>query len=258
MSGPVNNKPKDQKMIKIEFPSDRSDIALAIGRALIAIGQGEGLDGLDGEQVKVSLKASDVVLADSFRKAFNPADTRTEEAKTEERDNLYQHTPDPKPGETQTRGDSHGAYEQVGKAEGRVDEKLVVFNDKFCGEAAIPFYASGKQKGQWKKRKGLVEGVYEEWYAAQLLLNHEQETPKDEPAPDPQKAANAFKKTPVADANEPKNFAELMSWFANQQTAGNYEAHHLEAAFKALNLSTIDLVQDATGDKVREVYEYLA
>jgi hypothetical protein len=257
LSGLVNNNPKDQKMIKIEFPANRSDIALAIGQALIAIGQGEGRD---GGPVAVSLKASDVVLADSFRKTFAPADTRTEEAKTEERDNLYQHTPDPKPGETETRGDSHGTYEHVGKTEDRVDPNGVLFDEKYCGEAALPFYTSGKQKGQWKKRKGLEESVYDEWYAGELpsICDEPQERDEPEPNANANATANAFKKEPVVKAEAPKNFGELMAWFASQQTAGNYDAHHLEKAFIALKLTTLDLVQDTTGEKIAQVYEYLA
>jgi hypothetical protein len=250
MSWLVNNKPKDQKMIKIEFPSDRSDIALAIGRALIAIGQAEGLD---GGQLETSVKT----------------DTRTDQEKTEERDKLYQHNPEAKPGETQTRGDSHGTYEHVGKTgefmeevseiDPRVDEKLVIFDAKYCGEAAVPFYASGKRKGQWKKRKSVEEVDYDEWYASKLEQTPTQtQIVRDEPAPDPEKAANAFKKSPVVDVKAPANFGELMAWFSGQQTAGNYESHHLEQAFKTLNLSTLDLVQDPTGANIAAVYEYLA
>jgi hypothetical protein len=249
MSGLVNNKPKDQKMIKIEFPAHRSDIAVAIGRALLAIGQ---TGGLDGGPVDVSPKT----------------DTRSAETTSEERSELYKHTPDPKPGETETRGDSHGLYEHVGKTEevmeevetiDDVDEKFVVFDAKYCGAAMVPFYASGKRKGQWKKRKSVDEVDYDKWYAAQLeqtIAPDLQE--KDEPAPDPEKAANAFKKSPVVEVKAPENFGELMAWFSGQQTAGNYEAQHLERAFKALNLSTLDLVQDPTGANVAAVYEYLA
>jgi hypothetical protein len=245
-------------MIKIEFPADRTDIALAIGQALITIGQG---DGQDGGAVPVNLAGTERKIGKSpeLGASFAPADTRTEEAKTEERDNLYQHTPDPKPGETQTRGDSHGTYEHVGQIESRVDDNRVVFDAKYCGEAAVPFYASGKRKGQWKKRKSVDEANYDEWYAGELMdsiCDASQE--RDEPEPNLEKTTNAFKKEPVVEAVIPENFGELMAWFSNQQTAGNYEAQHLEQAFKALNLSTLDLVQDATGEKVAQVYEYLA
>jgi hypothetical protein len=234
MLGLVNNNPKDQKMIKIEFPAHRSDIALAIGRALISIGEGN-----DIKDVK--------------------QDTRTDEAATEERAELYKHTPEPEVGEVQTRGDSQGTYEHVGKTEERrVDEKLVVFNARYCGEAAVPFYASGKRKGQWKKRKSVEEVDYDEWYALEQENDEPVQQENDEPLPDHDKAANAFKKAPVEQSDTPKDFPALMAWFANQQAAGNYEAQHLEAAFKALKITTLDLVQDTTGTKVAEVYEYLA
>jgi hypothetical protein len=236
-------------MIKIEFPSDRKDIALAIGRALTTIGQNND----------------------------RAPDNRTAEAKTEERAELYQHNPEPEAGVTEMRGDSHGLYKHVGKTEEaikvgdigeaikqvlseerRVDEKLVVFDAAYCGEAAVPFYASGKRKGQWKKRKSVDEVDYDTWYASKIVLDELEEVERDEPAPDTTKAANAFKKSPVVEENAPKNFGELMAWFASQQAAGNYDAHHLEAAFKTLKLSTLDLVQDTTGEKIAQVYEYLA
>jgi hypothetical protein len=266
---PSQQQPKDQKMIKIEFPSDRKDIALAIGRALTTIGQNND----------------------------RAPDNRTAEAKTEERAELYQHNPEPEAGVTEMRGDSHGLYEHVGKTEEaikvgdieqaikevlpeerravgqsdglmgdhlgdthpRVDLNFVRFDEKYCGEAAIPLYASGKQKGQWKKRKGLEESVYDEWYAEQLGQKMAPEVKeRDEPEPNANSTANAFKKSPVVEENAPKNFGELMAWFASQQAAGNYDAHHLEAAFKTLKLSTLDLVQDTTGEKIAQVYEYLA
>jgi hypothetical protein len=245
-------------MIKIEFPADRKDIAIAIGRALSTIGQNRD----------------------------RAPDNRTEEAKTEERAKLYQHNPEPEAGVTEMRGDSHGLYEHVGevqvskgravgqsdglmtdamsystsgeplgKTEDRVDPNGVLFDEKYCGEAAIPFYASGKQKGQWKKRKGVEESVYDEWYAEQLGQTI---APKDQPEPNSTTTANAFKKEPVVKAEAPKNFGELMAWFASQQTAGNYDAHHLEKAFIALKLTTLDLVQDTTGEKIAQVYKYLA
>jgi hypothetical protein len=234
-------------MIKIEFPANRSDIALAIGRALIGIGQGDN----DSAERKIGKPPE-------LGASYAGWDTRTEEAKTEERDNLYQHTPDPKPGETETRGDSHGTYEQTGKTEERVDPNGVLFDEKYCGEAAIPFYASGKQKGQWKKRKGVEESVYDEWYAGELPSICDEPQERDEPEPNATATANAFKKEPVVKAEAPKNFGELMAWFASQQAAGNYDAHHLEKAFIALKLTTLDLVQDTTGEKIAQVYEHLA
>ena len=231
-------------MIKIEFPSHRSDIALAIGQALITIAQGE----------RQEMKAPKV----------------SAESTAEERAELYKHTPDPAPGETVIRADATGQhFEHTGKTDEpmeaveeldepeRTDENGVEFDAKYCANAADPFYATGKQKGQWKKRKGVDEADYNAWYASQLQDAPEQ-LAKDEPEPQPEKAAAAFKKAPAVATDAPKNFPELMTWFAGQQAAGNYEAQHLEKAFRDLGISTLDLVQDATGEKVRAVYEHLA
>jgi hypothetical protein len=270
MSGLVNNKPKEQNMIKIEFPAGRSDIALAIGQALITIGQtsarrsevgmpaelGAGYAGWETKAAGDTRNAEDAAWA-----ALAAGDTRNVEDAAAERAELYKYTAEPKAGETQTRGDSQGSYEHVGETmeERREDENGVEFNAKYCGEAAIPFYASGKRKGQWKKRKSVEEGVYDDWYANCSEDIIATTAPKDEPEPNPEKAANAFKKAPAATEDDaPSTFPELMTWFADQQAAGNYEAEHLEKAFQALNITTLDLVQDTTGDKVRAVYEYLA
>ena len=46
-----------------------------------------------------------------------------------------------------------------------VDHNGVEKNAEFCGNAASPFYGSGKRKGQWKKRQGVADEAYDEWYA---------------------------------------------------------------------------------------------
>lgn len=101
-----------------------------------------------------------------------------------------------------------------------LDEKGVAFNGQFCGKAAQPFYGSGKRKGQWKKRKGVSDDAYDEWYATELLGSNIVEE-VEEVADEPINTAGAFgggNNTPAATA--PSNAGELAAYISEKQTAG--------------------------------------
>jgi len=50
----------------------------------------------------------------------------------------------------------------------RKDTLGVVFCPNHCGEATDPFYSSGKRAGQWKKKRGVTDEVYDAWYTEQI------------------------------------------------------------------------------------------
>ena len=50
-----------------------------------------------------------------------------------------------------------------------VDLKGVEFNADYCGASKdAPFMASGKTKGQWKRKRHVSQEAYDEWYAGEL------------------------------------------------------------------------------------------
>lgn len=102
----------------------------------------------------------------------------------------------------------------------RVDHKGVAFNSAYCGNAADPFYGTGKRKGQWKKRKGVDDADYDAWYTAQT-----------EPAAVNTAGAFALGVASVPAAVVPKNGGELMAFISEGQAAGRFDQSTVTAAY---------------------------
>lgn len=214
-------------MIKIEFPADRPDLAAAFGRALLSLGRGnEFLDTIDQSVVD------------------------EEEA--------------PKDAGAPSATDQTGSGEALAPAGGAsmdVDEKGVPFNPEFCGKAAIPFYGTGKKKGQWKKRQGVEEDAYDEWYATELMGHKIVDTSQDETTSDSNVAAGAFGRHDYQpDANVPQDAGQLMKWISEQQAAGNIDVGHVNAAYSALKLP-FDAIMNPSqpvAQNCAAIYHYLS
>ena len=240
-------------MIKIEFPADRKDIALAIGKALTEIGQGA---------------VTAAAAVDSFSKAVDdtppgaveqhvaepaPEDVAREAAATEE-----QAAPDA------PNADSTGqAATQEQKAAGAhvaADEKGVPFNGEFCGKAAQPFYGSGKKKGQWKKRQGVDEAAYDAWYAGVAAAEPEQ---APETTSNGSIAGSVFAASDAQNAaageNIPQDAGQLMKWVSEQQAAGNIAQQQVTDAYTALQLP-FDAIMNPSypvADNCAAIYSHL-
>jgi hypothetical protein len=126
---------------------------------------------------------------------------------------------------------------------GRVDNNGVEFDANFCGEAAVPFYASGKTAGQWKRKRGLSEIDYNTWYAARVA-----DLPVAETAAAPTSTASAFAPAsatpPPVEAAQPQTLStagELMAWVAEMQVAGHLTQGAVDAAYVAAGLSLPDM-----------------
>ena len=194
--------------IKIEFPADRTDIALAIGQALTAIGQGKALV---NSPAPTTAAANVVVMAGKEgapvetgpfywlhheSESYGTVETRAElEAMIDSGDGLVNEASKEHYDETtaaweqaaadnvaaETFGNTAGKQEPSTATQGadgapaaqgdgaKRDEKGVAFNGEFCSKAAIPFYGSGKKKGHWTTRQGVDEGAYDDWYADELF-----------------------------------------------------------------------------------------
>lgn len=267
-------------MIKIEFPADRKDIALAIGKALTEIGQG-------------------AAAVDSFSKVAEPegpfhwlhheseshgiAKDWAELESLIDSDPLVEHvgedaykkvvaswaTSAPTVDEQAAAAVGNaGTVTQEQKAAAapvadNVDEKGVPFNPEFCGKAAIPFYGSGNKKGQWKKRQGVDEQAYDEWYASELLgarIEEEEEPAAVETTSDSNVAANAFgSQTATADENTPQDAGQLMKWVSEQQAAGNITQQQVTDAYTALQLPFDAVMNPAypVADNCAAIYNHL-
>lgn len=198
-------------MIKIEFPAHEKEIALAIGKALIEIGQcGTGPDSyISGDEASAYATER---LAELSR-----ADKETDEPC------FSSNAPD--------------------ASDIRTDEKAVPFDAEFCGNAAKPFYETGPREGQWKKRKGVGDSYYDEWYAEEWVkvappasTVGTTDTEVEKAKIDVGAALGNQQATTQPQAEVPANGGELMQWVSEKQTAGLLTPADVQAAYTALGI----------------------
>lgn len=232
-------------MIKIEFPADRTDIALAIGQALTAIGQGKALINSPAATTAANVTVAaggveqhvaDPAPEDIAAATFANSEDLDPPADDEDRDD--------EPGKQEPSTASQGADGASGASvdDAERDEKGVAFNREFCSKAAIPFYGSGKKKGQWKKRQGVDEGEYDDWYADELFASKIVDTSEQatETTSDDNVAASTFGKAnnqqTATDESAPQDAGQLMKWVSEQQAAGNISQQQVTDAYSQLQL----------------------
>jgi len=224
-------------MIKLEFPADRLDIAAEFGRALTALGQ------RSRTTVNDLTEKSPAQDEGAVQVALIPAS----EALT--LDDAIDNTSGVQSG---GRGAAAMSMADIVKQDTRVDTKNVNFNAAFCGEAKVPFYASGKTKGQWKKLKGVTEEDYEAWYAEQLAgVSHTSAGAQNDA---PLDTAGAFgdnsQQNQTTSKPIPKDCGEFMGWVSNQQAGGHLNQIDITEAYAKLKLQVTDLFPPNTPEVI--------
>jgi hypothetical protein len=235
-------------MIKIEFPADRADIALAFSVAL--------------QQLAGGTAAAHISLAERLQQ---------------------QHELDHKhvggaPGTT--TGHAEVVQTVAGQVDtqtgelvedelpatindlGRRDLKGVAFDERYCANAQDPFYSSGKEKGQWKAKRGLAAGVYENWYAGQLATSAPAATDEDSDLTPIVQTGAAFGAVPSTLAPAPQTAGEFMAWVAEKQTAGKLSQDAINNAYANLGVRVQDLFpptpEHVVANNVRALHQHLA
>lgn len=139
-----------------------------------------------------------------------------------------------------------------------VDEKGVAKDPNFCGTAAVPFYASGKRAGQWKKRQGVDDAVYDAWYEAALARLEPADDADEEPQEVNTAAAFGGKPAEAPKARTFSNAGEFMAWVSEQQTAGHLSQADIDAAYRQTGVQVQDLFNPAlAGKSIAAVYNAL-
>jgi len=254
--------------IKIEFPSDRADLALAFGQALTAIGTGKALinwrSNADGQALAThEQSASTTAFDDQFTEGPKQNTAQSATATTGSGNTSASaggDSADPKQNTVQSATATTGSGNTSASAGGasakteadteRVDKNGVVFNPDFCAVAQEPFYTSGKREGQWKKRRAVSDDAYDEWYAGERFgsqIVEEAET----------SAEQVFGK-PVLEADEsiPQDAGELMQYVSEQQAAGALTQQDVTDAYFSLGLG-FDAIMNPAGDiaeNCRKIY----
>jgi hypothetical protein len=148
-----------------------------------------------------------------------------------------------------------GATDAKTEVDDRVDTKGVPFNGNICGQAKIPFYATGKRQGQWKKRQGVQDATYDEWYVGTLKSVLAQSAATTETTDDtPIDTSGAFGSQQQGaggdgsmfngqqvDPNAPTDAGSLMGWVSNAQAAGKLTQDQIRSAYEKLGLEVTSL-----------------
>ena len=216
-------------MIKIEFPANRPDIATAIGEALMKIG---------------GTTARTVGMAPELGAPYAAGTAWSVDTPEREAGQAAEHKHSTGTGATAAPLDSPDAELKPAAGDSqRRDMKGVAFDPTYCANAAEPFYGSGKEKGQWKAKRGLTAGVYESWYASQLAGLAPAASDEDSGNTTPVQTGAAFgaATTSSITAPAPRSAGEFMAWVAEKQTAGLLAQETINAAYFNLGIRVQDL-----------------
>lgn len=253
-------------MLKIEFDASNLSLAAAIGAALTQYGAGESQQipakiktettpGSTPPEKSLIEKVHDVIEKTGESKVtVSDADTGEETVNTAAAFGAG------KSAETVAdRAGSTNSTASSATADGPVDEHGTPHNEKFCvsTKSQKPFYASGANKGQWKKKPGVDENAYNEWYAATMPLDGDE--PKESAPVD---TASAFggkteQTAPAAGGDVPQNAGDLMEYISERQAAGTLDQKIVTAAYGEVGVEINDLFGPNEAEAVAKLYAHL-
>ena len=249
-------------MLKIEFDASNLSLAAAIGAALTQYGAGESR--------QIGKKAE---LAAPYETDTTPGSNPPEKSLIEKVHDVFEKTGESKvtvsdadTGETlaeetvDTAAAFGGTNEKAAPAnDGPVDEHGTPHNPQYCVsvKSQKPFYASGANKGQWKKKPGVDENAYNEWYAATMPLYGDE--PKESAPVD---TASAFggkteQTAPAAGGDVPQNAGDLMEYISERQAAGTLDQKLVTAAYGEVGVEINDLFGPKEAEAVAKLYAHL-
>jgi len=215
-------------IIKIEFPADRPDIAKVLGAALITLSE---------------IGAKTVGKVQELGEGYAGAAETVKD---------IQHEPALGSAVSQDAGsDDNGMFTEPELEESQrlmdaanTDTKGVPFNEEFCGKAAKPFYASGKRVGQWKKRQGVDDLVYDSWYAAELAKAPTTSSTTENTV----NTASAFgnqaqgqQQQSIAEPTAPHDAGTLMAWVSEMQAASRITQQQVNEAYQQAGVTMTDV-----------------
>ena len=207
-------------VFKLEFSDENKALAAIMGRALIAYGTKPDEGSVPDETALEQYRASRGEIEQEHPEVLG----------THKRFEDY-------------AGDDKPELEPESKPEPKRDLKGVAYNVKYCGDAQKPFYSSGKMEGQWKRRVGVVQSVYDTWYAGELYASSQNAEPEEDKPIDTSEAfAGTTKEKPAGRTFE--NVGEYMTWVSGLQAAEKITQGDIDSSFKLANVSMPDLFDD--------------
>lgn len=157
---------------------------------------------------------------------------------------------------------ARGAADQAAtSSEAPRDQHGVAFNVHYCGEAQDPFYSSGKRSGQWKKKRGVSDKDYDDWYAEELAELRGEESHQ----PGPVNTAGAFGNGQAQQQNQaaaPQDTGEFMGWVSEKQAGGLITQDDIQQAYNQAGVQVTDLFPpndpQTIAGRIRQLYDLLA
>lgn len=193
-------------MLRIEFPAGNRELAYAIGSALKEYGSA-----LNGGVTYEPDKDEGRPGSDGIEYPDDSGPERNEDVEPE--------------AETTT---------------GPVDVNGVAFSHLYCAEAKEPFYSSGKHKGQWKKKRGVSDTAYDEWYGKAAGAAARQPASGGDDEPVNTAAAFGGESDPLI-TSAPTNSGEFMVWVSELQAGGHITQDDIGEAYHRAGLAVTDL-----------------
>lgn len=247
-------------MLKIEFDANNLSLAAAIGAALSQYGAGESRQIGKKAELAAPYETETTLgtqLSEDRPKVFDLSEKDGKATLT---------VADAHTGETlaeealSTEAAFAGKTEETAPADdAMIDEHGTPHNPQYCVsvKSQKPFYASGANKGQWKKKPGVDENAYNEWYAATMPLDEDE--PKESA---PVNTAAAFgakteETAPAASGDAPKDAGELMEYISERQAAGTLDQKLVTAAYGAVGVQINDLFGAGEAEAVAKLYAHL-
>ena len=230
-------------MFKLEFPAENKTLAAAIGRALLEYGTS-----------KVELPANAPALAAHQLPANaveqHVADPAPEDIAAQYAESNTEPTLDEAAvADLGNCSPAQSTAEQgAGGAQGATDAKLdlhgVPFDADYCANAADPYYKTGKTAGQWKKKKGVDQDEYDDWYAvAKPAASASTSTAAEDTPIDTTAAFSGQKQQAPANAGAPADAGAFMVWVSEMTTAGHFTQADVTAAYGVVGIGAADIFQ---------------
>ncbi len=221
-------------MFKLEFPAENKTLAAAIGRALLEYGTGATVLAVD--TTAASKMRSSTLVDEEMAAEVQPVEAAATEPTLDE-------------AAVTDLGNAQSTAEQgAGAAQGatgaKVDLHGVPFDADYCANAADPFYKTGKTAGQWKKKKGVDQDEYDDWYAAAKPAASASTSTVTEDTPiDTTAAFSGQQQQAPANTGAPTDAGAFMVWVSEMTTAGHFTQADVTAAYGVVGIGAADIFQ---------------
>lgn len=255
-------------MFKLEFDPENKPLAVTIGRALLEYGNGAAVPAnapVNAVQAIVSpssdkgtrpaaterekLTAGSIVLPADFQ-GYKVAATASTEPTLDEAATTNPAL-DVNEAAVADLGNAQSTAEQgAGGAQGATGAKLdlhgVPFDADYCANAVDPYYKTGKNAGQWKKKKGVDQDEYDDWYASVKPAAGASTSATAEDAPiDTTAAFSGQPQQAPANTGAPADAGAFMVWVSEMTTAGHFTQADVTAAYGVVGIGAADIFQGA-------------